>query len=81
MVTNNLWNSMIMMVVLVVVPAFVVFGDVQQQVAIRKKQRHETAGPDACVSLLVYKEETCDGPPMRSLTFPTYTEAGSPCCK
>ena len=38
------------------------------------------AKPTACVSLLVYKDEQCNGAPVRSLTFPTFIEPG-PCCK
>jgi len=35
--------------------------------------------PSACVSLLVYEDFDCSGEPLRSLTFPTWTEMGSPC--
>lgn len=35
----------------------------------------------ACVSLLVYRESECSGDPVGRLTVPTWTEAGSPCCK
>ena len=42
---------------------------------------NEAVTPDACVSLLVYKDETCSGSPMRTLTFPTYSRQSGPCCK
>jgi hypothetical protein len=35
--------------------------------------------PDACVSLFVYENKKCNGPPVRVLSFPTWTAPGSPC--
>ena len=42
---------------------------------------HFDSEPDACVSLLVYFDENCRGDPLRILTFPTWSEKGSPCCE
>jgi hypothetical protein len=36
-------------------------------------------GPDACASLLIYQNSKCNGPPVRVLSFQTYTAPGSPC--
>jgi hypothetical protein len=35
--------------------------------------------PDACVSLFVYQNGHCSGQPLRVMSFPTWTERGSPC--
>jgi hypothetical protein len=35
--------------------------------------------PGACVSLFVYQNSKCSGPPLRVLSFPTWTGPGSPC--
>lgn len=35
---------------------------------------------DACVSLYVYEDKKCSGEPLREMTFPTWSEPGSPCC-
>jgi hypothetical protein len=35
--------------------------------------------PSACVTLFVYKNSNCKGPPVRELSFPTWTAPGSPC--
>ena len=41
------------------------------------------SGPElnACVTLLVYDDDTCSGEPKRPLMFPTFSEPGSACCK
>jgi len=44
-----------------------------------KKSVNTTAHYDACVSLLVYKDQSCKGVPIRSLTFPTSTKTTGPC--
>jgi hypothetical protein len=36
-------------------------------------------GPDACVSLFVYQNSKCSGPPLHTLSSPTWTVPGSPC--
>lgn len=36
---------------------------------------------DSCVSLYVYEDKLCSGEPTREMTFPTWSEPGSPCCK
>jgi len=38
-----------------------------------------TGNPDACVSLYVYKDTHCTGKPVRALSFPTWSQKGSPC--
>jgi hypothetical protein len=35
--------------------------------------------PGACVSLFVYQNSKCSGPPLRVLSFPTWTAPGSAC--
>jgi hypothetical protein len=35
--------------------------------------------PDGCVSLFIYSNKKCLGPPVRTETFPTWTYPGSPC--
>lgn len=40
-----------------------------------------TGNPDACVSLYVYKDTHCTGKPVRALSFPTWSNKGSRCCK
>jgi hypothetical protein len=35
--------------------------------------------PSACVSLFVYQNSKCSGPPLRVLSFSTWTAPGSPC--
>lgn len=45
------------------------------------KDSLEKKKPNACASLLVYKDKECTGSPIRSLTFPTWTTPGSRCCK
>jgi hypothetical protein len=37
--------------------------------------------PDACVTICVYNDLECNGAPLREMTFPTWSEPGSPCCK
>lgn len=37
--------------------------------------------PDACVSVYVYENEKCENIPKRVLTFPTWSQPGSECCK
>lgn len=36
---------------------------------------------ESCVSLWVYKDEKCQGDPVRAIRFPTWSKEGSPCCK
>ena len=36
---------------------------------------------DACVTLSVFGNKKCAGRPIRELTFPTWSQPGSPCCK
>lgn len=62
--------------ILLIVFATAVAGD-----QVTTVEGNKAATPDACVSLLVYKDETCGGSPMRSLTFPTYSRQPGPCCK
>lgn len=40
-----------------------------------------TKDGDACVTLYVYGDNKCTGPPLREITFPTMSETGSSCCK
>lgn len=35
--------------------------------------------PDACVTLQIYRDDTCVGNPVREMAFPTWTQPGSPC--
>ena len=37
--------------------------------------------PTGCVSLFVYADKKCHGEPVRTMSFPTWTKPGSPCCK
>lgn len=36
---------------------------------------------DSCVSLYVYENTKCSGEPIREMTFSTWSQPGSPCCK
>ena len=53
--------------------------DYPAQAAPRDSNNNGT--PDACVSILVYKDQMCLEGPIRTMTFPTYSAPGSPCCK
>ena len=48
-----------------------------------KKETAEewTNSPKTCVTLLVYRDDECTGDPVRKISFRTWNEAGSPCCK
>jgi hypothetical protein len=57
-------------------------GDAERGRQLRQEmeQKHKQR-PKACVSLLVYRDAKCQDGPVRSVTFPTWTKPGSPCCK
>jgi hypothetical protein len=37
--------------------------------------------PNACASLDVYRDKKCKDGPLRTISFPTWTQPGSKCCK
>ena len=37
--------------------------------------------PTACVSLDVYRDKKCKDGPVRTISFPTWTQSGSMCCE
>jgi hypothetical protein len=43
------------------------------------KPKPKPKQPDSCVSLYVYDDHKCTGKPTRTMTFPTYSQPGSPC--
>lgn len=55
--------------------AIAIAGSDDDDVVIKEAEPISTA----CVSLLGYKDQDCNGAPMRAITFPTFTASLGPC--
>ena len=56
-------------------------GDNNERVKRRRNLLTASGDADACVTLSVFGNKKCAGRPIRELTFPTWSQPGSPCCK